>query len=497
MKRIAMFVFFVSVVCCVNAQTDARIVQGRIFLDRNENGLLDRGEKGLSGIPVSNGDTIIFTAKDGRFSLAVLPNTSLFPILPATLESTGSVIGNSNFVYFTDEDLMSTDIVFGVRKIRRVSRFKVGAIGDVQVSNQQEFAYANASLMSELAERSDIDFNIFLGDLVNDNVRDFPQIKTTLERMSAKSWLVAGNHDRDAVEENQQNSFNRVFGAADYAFNYGDVHFIVLNNIYPKGKRGYEGRFTERQLRFLKNDLSLVPPEKLVVVAQHIPMAGVKNKHEFLTLLGKHHKVLILSGHTHRVSRQYLIPGVMEIGVGASCGNFWTGERNWQGTPSALMQCGSPRNYFVLRFSKNDYQFQFKGVGLDPTIQMSVWINQQDSVDQHVPVLRDLDERIVMANVFAGSNETMVKMQVDNGDWVVMQKADVVDPYVARIVYQNKLGIYPSDYSRRAALRSSNSQHIWQAKLPESISAGIHLVKIEATEANGFCVSNRKIFFVR
>lgn len=492
MKRAGLLLCFLLLFFFAFAQKNFQEVNGHVFLDANHNGIFDRGEKGLKGIPVSNGDTIVATTRNGEFSLLVDSTSSIFPILPANLKSTGSSIGNANFRYFGKGN-QSGNFSFGVEKTKRKSEFRMGAIGDVQVSNVQEFGYANNSVMSELASRTDIDFNIFLGDLVNDNVEDLPLFKQTLEKLPTKSWTVAGNHDRDKSVVNQQQTFSSLFGAADYAFNYGDVHFIVLNNVYPKGKRGYEGRFTAKQLRFVKNDLALVSDKKMVVIAQHIPMFAVKNKSEILTLLENRAQVLILSGHTHRVSRHYLSPNVMEIVAGASCGNWWTGERDWQGIPSALMQCGSPRNYFLIQFNKSDYRFQFKGVGLDSSQQMTIWVNDQDSVDKHVPVLQELEDRLVVANVYAGSEETQVRMQLDNGEWILMQKTDLVDPNVARNVELNSLDVYPSSFSRKAALRRSGSPHIWQAKLPGSLSKGTHLLKVEASEPNGFFVSGSKI----
>ncbi len=495
MKRAGLFLCFSLLFFFTFAQKNLQQISGHVFLDANGNGIFDRGEKGLKGIPVSNGDTIVTTSRSGEFSLFVDSTSSIFPILPANLQSTGSSIGNANFGYSGGAN-KSGNFSFGVEKTKRKSKFKMGAIGDVQVSDIQETGYANNSVMSELALRTDIDFNIFLGDLVNENVEDLATLKQMLEKLPAKSWTVAGNHDRDKTEGSQQQTFNSLFGAADYAFNYGDVHFIVLNNVFPKGKRGYEGRFTARQLRFVKNDLALVSDNKLVVIAQHIPMVVVKNKDEILSLLEKRAQVLIFSGHTHRVSRHYLNSNIMEIVAGASSGNWWTGERDWQGIPSALMQCGSPRNYFLIQFNKSDYLFQFKGVGLDSSQQMTIWVDDQDSVDRYVPMLQELEEGIVVANIYAGSEETQVRMQVDNGEWILMQKADLVDPNVARNVEFNSLDAYPTSFSRKAALRRSVSPHLWQGKLPPNLLGKIHVLTVEASEAGGFYVCGRKVFSV-
>ena len=42
---------------------------GRIFVDRNQNGLFDAGEKALKNIGVSDGLNVVKSDKDGRFTL--------------------------------------------------------------------------------------------------------------------------------------------------------------------------------------------------------------------------------------------------------------------------------------------------------------------------------------------------------------------------------------------------------------------------------------------
>lgn len=495
MKTISLVILFHLFLTSAMAQTGHFNVEGIVYLDANQNGKQDAKEKGLKGIPVSNGDTIVITNSRGKFILPADSTSSIFPIVPSGFETTGSKIGNANFPFLGKQNT-ELKLALGLKREKQPASFRIGAIGDVQVSNEQEIAYANKTIIAELASRSDIDFNIFLGDLVNNNIKDLPTIRQILEKLSTKSWTVAGNHDRNYTPNFQQHNFNLNFGAADYAFNYAGVHFIVLNDVFAKGTKGYEGRLSEKQFRFIKNDLALVPKERLIVISQHIPMIAVKNKTDVLSLLEPYTKVLILSGHTHRTSRHYLAPNVMEIVAGASCGNWWTGERDWQGMPSALMQCGSPRNYFTIDFEENDYHFQFKGIGLDPSLQMSVWISGQDSLDSHISALQKLPNKSVLANIFAGSDETKVKMQVDGGKWIAMQKSEIVDPNVARIVQLNKLNVSPTLFSKEAGLRNSVSPHIWQGKLPENLLSGIHLITIEAFESEGFKVLAKQTFTI-
>src|SRR5690606_8454719 len=130
--------------------------------------------------------------------------------------------------------------------------FKIGAIGDIQVGNIAEVTYANKSIFEELLGRNDINFNIILGDLLNDKPSLFPTMKEMISQLPSSSWTVPGNHDRNTLNsQNMDDQFNAHFGASTYAFNYGNVHFIVFNNVYATGKHSYEGRLTESQLNFL------------------------------------------------------------------------------------------------------------------------------------------------------------------------------------------------------------------------------------------------------
>ena len=62
--------------------------------------------------------------------------------------------------------------------------FNIAAIGDVQVSDQEELGFAAKSIFSELLERNDIDFNLVLGDLVNSNMDILPDFGAMLNTHS-------------------------------------------------------------------------------------------------------------------------------------------------------------------------------------------------------------------------------------------------------------------------------------------------------------------------
>lgn len=473
------------------------VVSGVVFHDSNGNGLLDAREERLAGLPVSNGDTVVLTNARGYYALPVRKGQSVFPILPAnyTLPTRRAV--NSSFHYQQCSNAAKVD--FALKKKTPKHRFTLNAIGDVQVSDHQEIEYAMRTIWPELLGKDSAEVNIFMGDLVNNNLSLLGEVDELISQLPSPSWTILGNHDRDvdSIRENQNISFNRTFGADAYAFNEGEVHFICLNNVYGLGNRGYEGRIDDAQLSFIRNDIKYVPSTRRIVLCMHIPLAFTKNASEVLNLLQGRGDVLVLSGHLHQIRRFFLHgPGVRahELGVGAACGFWWVGEKDWQGVPSALQQQGSPRNYFVLDFDGAKYQFRYKGIGLDSRKQMSIYVTGIDSTEHHLRDFKHVDAGELIINVYGGCDSTRVFYRLDGGQWMECGKREMIDPYVARARELNLRKVYPTLFSRMNPFRNRSSQQIWTIALPEQYRTGTHTVEVKASDKFGFEASGIRSF---
>ncbi|HRZ97811.1 MAG TPA: calcineurin-like phosphoesterase family protein, partial [Paludibacter sp.] len=469
-------------------------ISGCIYNDKNENGLKDKREQGIKNIPVSDGKQIVFTNSKGIYSLKTTTGNSIFPILPSVYSFSvkqGKVF-NSNYKYLSaniNNDILNFSLV---KKKRANLAFSFSAVGDIQVSNDTELNYAAKSIGAELASAGNFEFNLLLGDLVNDNPSLLPSMKGFFSNFHSPTWTVYGNHDRFVIDSTTTDeAFNQTFGASVYAFNRGLVHFIVLNSISSKGQKGYEGRFSDDQFEFVKNDLKLVPENHLIVISQHIPLKHIKNGQLLLDLLADRKQVLILSGHTHTTERYFHnIKGglVHEIGVGASCGNWWTGEKNAFGVPVALMQCGSLPNYYVIDINKNKYSFRYKGIGQDSDNQMGIWSETSASKEKN-------DSIQILANIFGGSDSTIVTLRLNNEDQIMMKKAKVISPNVEQLVDKNKANIYPTTGNTRNPIRKSPSPHIWAINLPHLLP-GTHLVEIIASDRFGLSVTQKQLIYI-
>ena len=67
----------------LSLDTIAEVARGTVFIDSNENGLLDPGERGLSNVRVSNGAEIVLSGADGRYEIEIDDEAILFITKPA------------------------------------------------------------------------------------------------------------------------------------------------------------------------------------------------------------------------------------------------------------------------------------------------------------------------------------------------------------------------------------------------------------------------------
>lgn len=478
-------------------------VSGRVFEDVNHNGVYDSKEDRIvANMLVSDGDTVITCKKNGTYRLKTKRGNSVFPILPAGYDMPTQV-PNASFRYiptFSDDKKIIADFAIIADEMGLNPDFTLNAVGDVQTKDLQEIEYASRTIFSELAEADNTSVvNVWLGDLCFDNLSMLPILHDMMNMLPSKSWTVMGNHDRDYVEilDEQNNTYNIEYGACDYSFNRGNVHFIVLNSIIGVAKKKYKEGLRPQQLRFIKNDLAHVPVGKQIVFVMHAPVTALKNKAELMSVLEGRGDILAISGHWHQAVRHFTKGNgvtVHDVVAGSTCGYWWRGERDWNNVPSAIQQCGTPRNYHVFDFTEDSYSFKFKGLGMDAGKQMSIYISGIDTTDVHVPGLLELPKGAVVANIWGACDSTNVECVIDGKDVFSMTKAKMKAPDAARLnaLYEEK--VIPTKYSRRGLNRKRNSPHVWSFTLPESYQKGVHTVVIKAKDDYGFSCRGVKTF---
>ena len=102
------------------------------------------------------------------------------------------------------------------------------------------------STSSMMQNQPSTSLNLFLGDLVNNNVELFLELSRLISLLPSHNYAVVGNHDRipllanptdlDSARVVQTEPFRKAFGPDYYSFDYQRLHVIVLNNVLAKGR---------------------------------------------------------------------------------------------------------------------------------------------------------------------------------------------------------------------------------------------------------------------
>lgn len=112
---------------------------------------------------------------------------------------------------------------------------------------------------------------------------------------------------------------------------------------------------------------------------------------------------------------------------GTVCGSWWCGTTDEVGIPHATMNDGAPNGYSVITFDGNKYSVRYKAARRPENYQMNIYLPGEIVADETKPTK-------LLVNVFAGSERSVVEMQLDNkDDWIMLDKVDHADPEVFRM----------------------------------------------------------------
>ena len=211
---------------------------------------------------------------------------------------------------------------------------------------------------------------------------------------SVPFFQTIGNHDHLNETDNNVTTtywksienFQKYFGPQNYSFNRGDVHIISMDNVLH-GEQPDQGEdqefaagFYDWQFEWLKQDLSYVPKDKMVILCCHGPFrsgsaynhSDERYRQEVLELLAGYAEAHLMIGHTH-YNENYIhtVNGkkVYEHIQGAACGAFWHASFNGDGTPNGYAI------YDIEGASVKDWRF--KATGRDADFQMRVYKGNQ------------------------------------------------------------------------------------------------------------------------
>lgn len=498
------------------------IVTGTVFEDKNQNGVHDAGEPGIADVSVSNQIDVVKTNQKGKYVLPIDGATIIFITKPPGYEVPLNEHNLPQFYYIHQPSgsprglkfqgieptgALPTAINFPLKKTEIRTRFKAIISGDPQPRNEMEVNYFRDDIVTQMIGK-DAEFYLALGDLADNNLSTYEQYSRAVAQIGVPAFHVPGNADLNARTDSDDFSletYRRIFGPPNYSFEYGKVHFVVLDNVeyfgWDSGKNqkgSYRGYLSQQQLLWLKNDLGHVPDDFLVVIAMHIPIATnltdlemfkVVNRKDLFEVLKRRQHLLAVFGHAHIIEHlHYKVdlgwPGEASfrgITAGAACGAWWTGPKDARGIPASTAMDGSPNGFFVFSFEGNRYNYHFYPSNGAYDAQMRI------SQPRGILSADSLSGKQIIVNIFNASPESEVTFCINDAAPQTMQRTEMKDPFLVDYVNSNReilptwLNVYPTG-------------HIWKAPLPEGLKPGTHTIRVKAIDHLGNIYRGVRLF---
>ncbi len=491
----------------IRAEAVDQYVTGIVYNDINSNGTRDRREPGIPGICVSNGLDVVQTDKMGGYTLPVDDDTIIFVIKPTDWKLPVDSNNLPQFYYIhkpggspkskylgvAPTGPLPASVDFPLYKDEEPRKYKALFFGDPQPRDQKEVDYLAHDIVEELIG-TDAEFGVTLGDIVFDDLSVFDSINPVIGKIGIPWHNVIGNHDTNhdsPDDEHSTETFQRYYGPPYYAFNYGGVHFIAIDDIAWTGK-GYHGEIDTRQLDFIRNDLQFVPNDTLLVLMMHIPLGTAMNRARLFDLIDGYPHTFSISAHWHQ-QRHIFFGGLSgwngqgkhhHLVNGTTCGCWWGGAPDEYGIPHATMADGTPNGYSIITFDGNEYSIEWKVARRPLSYQMNIFTPESVASS-------DAADTSVIVNVFAGSEKSDVEMKFgDDGDWVEMQRAEIPDPYILAIKQAEASDRPPRG---RKIPNAAASGHIWRANLPPLPEPGTYIIHIRTTDMFGHTYEDSRL----
>ena len=240
---------------------DASSYNGKVFADRNANGIFDRGDKLLSGVMVTDGLNVARTDRSGAF---VLPGHEKARFITVTVPS-GYMTDNAHYRRIAPQVL---EYDFALQPYDAGIR-KDGSHTFLQVADSEIFNTDNNEEWVDNIRRSAVSsraaFIVHTGDICYENgLKSHIGLMNT-GNMGIPVYYCIGNHDLVKGRYGEE-LFESIYGPTWYSFDVAGTHYIVT----PMLNGDYRPSYTSADVAaWLANDLACIEEGTPVVVFSH------------------------------------------------------------------------------------------------------------------------------------------------------------------------------------------------------------------------------------
>ena len=448
-------------------------------------GMVYSDGEGIPGVVISDGIEVTVTDEDGIYYLpSAKKNGYVFISVPANYEVSNNIGNLPQFyqrvkagsgVEQKDFSLIKVDNTHHV--VLAMADWHLAArTNDLQQFNSKILVDANETISAYKKKGAKV-YVLTLGDLSwdlywYDNRFALPEYVLEMNKLNSSVFNLIGNHDNDPYVQGDwpsENPWRNILGPTYYAFNLGDVHYIVLDNIEfinnggakdKVGDRSYNTKIVSDQTQWLKKYLATIEDKsKPIVVGMHAPLFSrpqvnasgnytpsysMGGGDAFASAFAGFTNVHVLTGHSHinwAIEKEEGASTFMEHNIGAVCATWWwTGNNGYAG--NHICKDGSPGGYAVWEMNGKDVKWHYKSAGYDKDYQFRAYdLNKVHiTASEFAPNSTDAklaeyakeyansnNQNEVLINVFGYDDKWKVEVK-ENGSPLEVKRVNVLDP---------------------------------------------------------------------
>ncbi len=347
---------------------------------RRISGCVESGKKVLKEVLVTDGYSITPTDNNGQYSLEANDSAEFVYIVTPKGYTADFSSGVPQFYLRLEPSKSTYD--FNLKPLGgNPDNFTMITMADTQIDSPEDIQRLNKEslpdILHTISEYKDTPAaGIILGDITWDRYAMNEDIKDFNKKLAIPVYPVIGNHDFDKYMNpckgcDFAHIYKENFGPLYYAFQMGNVFYIVLSDIVYHGHKQFDTSLeTANQMRWLELLLTVLQQDKTVVIAMHAPLKYtteaplIPGGEQLVKMLVNKFHAHFITGHLHTNANTEIGGGIIEHNLGAVCGTWWTCD---------YCRDGAPNGYQVFQGYGDNLSWYYKSTGKDRKFQMTLY----------------------------------------------------------------------------------------------------------------------------